>query len=98
MFHPALIAGLPAVYTRTQVGDHVTRYQTAGHYFYLVSGGNDVNFIHEASVGPFIFLVQAEILAAIRMLIRGDLAPGIHEVPAADHAAIAATWLNYFNR
>ncbi|MFG2436503.1 adenosylhomocysteinase [Streptomyces sp. NPDC048508] len=92
------LAGLPDVYTRTQVGDHVTRYKTTGHYFYLANGGNAVNFIHGASVGPFIFLVQAEILAAIRMLTRGDLAPGIHEVPAADRAAIAATWLNYFNR
>lgn len=92
------LAGLPGVYTRTQVGDHVTRYQTTGHYFYLANGGNAVNFIHGASVGPFIFLVQAEILAGIRMLNRGDLAPGIHEVPAADRAAIAATWLNYFNR
>ncbi|MFJ8073831.1 adenosylhomocysteinase [Streptomyces sp. NPDC096176] len=90
--------GLPDVYTRTTVGEHVTRYQTTGHYFYLANGGNAVNFIHGASVGPFIFLVQAEILAAIRMLTRGELAPGIHEVPAADRAAIAATWLNYFNR
>ncbi|SEQ68668.1 adenosylhomocysteinase [Streptomyces sp. yr375] len=92
------LAGLPGVYTRTQVGDHVTRYQTTGHYFYLANGGNAVNFIHGAGVGPFIFLVQAEILAAIRMLTRGDLAPGIHEVPAPDREAIAATWLSYFNR
>ncbi|MEU2668890.1 adenosylhomocysteinase [Streptomyces sp. NPDC007164] len=92
------LAGLPDVYTRASVGDHVTRYQTTGHYFYLANGGNAVNFIHGASVGPFIFLVQAEILAAIRMLTRGDLAPGIHEVPAPDREAIAATWLSYFNR
>ncbi|ROQ68237.1 adenosylhomocysteinase [Streptomyces sp. 840.1] len=89
---------LPEVYTRTKVGDHVTRYQTTGHYFYLANGGNAVNFLHGASVGPFIFLVQAEILSAIRMLTRDDLAPGLHEVAAADRAAIAATWLSYFNR
>lgn len=92
------LCGLPDVYTRTRVGDHVTRYQTTGHYFYLVNDGNAVNFLHDAGVGPFIFLVQAEILAAIRMLTRGDLAPGLHEVPAVDRAAIAATWLSYFNR
>ncbi|MEU5607508.1 adenosylhomocysteinase [Streptomyces sparsogenes] len=92
------LGGLPDVYTRTLVGDHVTRYQTTGHYFYLANGGNAVNFLHGASVGPFIFLVQAEILAAIRMLTRGDLSPGMHEVSAADRAAIAATWLSYFNR
>lgn len=60
--------------------------------------GNAVNFIHGAAVVPFIFLVQAEILAAIRMLTCGDLAPGIYEVPAPDREAIAATWLSYFNR
>lgn len=92
------LAALPDVYNRTQVSDYVTRYQTTGHYFYLVNGGNAVNFIHGASVGPFIFLVQAEILAAIRMLTRGDLTPGIHEVTTADREAIAATWLSYFNR
>ena len=75
--------GLPDVYTRTTIGDHVARYQTTGHYFYLANGGNAVNFLHGASVGPFIFLVQAEILAAIRMLARGDLDPGMHEVNAS---------------
>ncbi|MET4644476.1 hypothetical protein ABID95_004225 [Streptomyces atratus] len=60
--------------------------------------GNAVNFIPGAALVPFIFLVQAEILAAIRMLTRGDLAPGIYEVPAPDREAIAATWLSYFNR
>ncbi|NEW72519.1 NAD-binding protein [Streptomyces rhizosphaericus] len=89
---------LPDVYTRTMVCDHVTRYQTTGHYFYLANGGNAVNFLHGASVGPFIFLVQAEILAAIRMLTRGDLGTGMHEVSPADRAAIAAIWLSYFNR
>jgi adenosylhomocysteinase len=89
--------GPPDVYTRTMVSDHVTRYQTTGQYFYLANGGNAVNFLHGASVGPFIFLVQAEILATIRMLTRGDLAPGLHEVSSTDRAAIAGTWLSYFN-
>ncbi|MER8056965.1 MULTISPECIES: adenosylhomocysteinase [unclassified Streptomyces] len=92
------LAGLPAVYHRTPNGEHVTRYQTVGHYFYLLNSGNAVNFLHGASVGPFIHLVQAEILAGIRVLTRGDLGPGMHEVDATDRAAIAGTWLNYFNR
>jgi hypothetical protein len=71
------LTGLPEVYTRTMVGDHVTRYQTTGHYFYQANGGNAVNFLHGASVGPFIVLVQAEILGGIRMLTRGDLTPGM---------------------
>jgi adenosylhomocysteinase len=92
------LADLPAVYERSRDTEHITRYRTTGHYFYLLNGGNAVNFLHGASVGPFIFLVQAEILAAVRMLARGDLAAGMHEVSAADRAAIADTWLTYFNR
>ncbi|MFI7009951.1 adenosylhomocysteinase [Streptomyces sp. NPDC050145] len=92
------LEGLPDVYTRTPVGEHVTRYATTGHFFYLLNGGNAVNFLHGASVGPFIFLVQAEILAGVRMLTRGELAAGMHEATAADRRIIADTWLNYFNR
>ena len=32
------------------------------------------------------------------MLARSDLAPGMHEATADDRAAIAETWLTYFNR
>jgi adenosylhomocysteinase len=49
-------------------------------------------------VGPFIQLVQAEILAGIRMLAGGDLDPGIHDVSSTDRDSIATTWLHYFNR
>ncbi|MGI5230038.1 NAD-binding protein [Actinoallomurus sp. CA-142502] len=89
---------LPEVYERVHVDKHVTRYLTAGHYFYLLNGGNAVNFLHGASVGPFIFLVQAEILAASAMLARGELDPGIHEVSPSDRAAIATTWLDHFHQ
>jgi adenosylhomocysteinase len=92
------LAGLPEVYSRMQYGAGVTRYETTGHYFYLLNDGNAVNFLHGAEVGPFIFLVQAEILAATGRLAGGDLEPGIHEVSASDRAAIAAAWLNYWNR
>jgi adenosylhomocysteinase len=92
------LAGLPDVYSRMQCGQNVTRYQTTGHYFYLMNNGNAVNFLHGAAVGPFIFLVQAEILAATGKLASADLEPGMHEVSARDRAAIAAAWLNYWNR
>lgn len=92
------LAGLPNVYERAPVSEHVTRYLTTGHYFYLLNGGNAVNFLHGASVGPFIFLVQAEILAAAAMLANGGLEPGMHEVSPTDRTTIATTWLDYFNR
>lgn len=92
------LSGLPEVYSRMQCGPNVTRYQTTGHYFYLMNNGNAVNFLHGAAVGPFIFLVQAEILAATGRLAGTDLEPGLHEVSAQDRAVVAAAWLNYWNR
>jgi adenosylhomocysteinase len=92
------LAGLPEVYTRISCGQHITRYQTTGHYFYLLNNGNAVNFLHGAAVGPFIFLIQAEILAATGRLASSELEPGMHEVNPTDRAAVAAAWLDYWNR
>ncbi|WP_199550259.1 adenosylhomocysteinase [Streptomyces sp. N35] len=91
------LAGLIDLYERSTVAEHVTRYLTTGHYFFLLNDGNAVNFLHGASVGPFIALVQAEIIAAMRCISEGA-EPGLHRVPEPDRAAIAATWLDYFNR
>ncbi|WP_445395100.1 hypothetical protein ACSMX9_17910 [Streptomyces sp. LE64] len=91
------LAGLPACYTRSTVAEHMTRYETTGHYFYLLNGGEAVNFLHGASVGPFIHLVQAEIIAGVRALVQGGFGAGVHEVSAAARGSIATTWLHYFN-
>ncbi|MBT8226789.1 MAG: hypothetical protein HKP61_17190 [Dactylosporangium sp.] len=40
---------LDGVYQQTAVADNVTRYDTTGHYFYVLAGGNAVNFLHGAS-------------------------------------------------
>ncbi|MDI3424119.1 adenosylhomocysteinase [Streptomyces luteolus] len=88
---------LADLYERTTVAEHVTRYLTTGHYFFLLNDGNAVNFIHGASVGPFIALVQAEIIAAVHAITNGA-EPGLHHVTEPDRALIAATWLDYFNR
>ncbi|MGW6412999.1 adenosylhomocysteinase [Streptomyces vinaceus] len=93
------LARLPACYETSQAGHHVTRYSSSsGHVFFLMNHGNAVNFLHNAVVGPFIYLVQAELLAGVRMLSRGDLGPGMYEVPDADRRVIASTWLDHYNR
>lgn len=93
------LASLPPCYETSGAGEHITRYRSpGGHLFYLLNDGNAVNFIHGASVGPFIYLVQGELLAGVRMLARGDLSPGMHEVPDADRATIADLWLRHYNR
>jgi len=83
-------------YTSEHVAPHVTRYSRTGHYFYVLNDGNAVNFLHGASVGAFIFLVQAEILAAVALLADQEHEPGHHELPADIRESIAATWLDHF--
>ena len=91
------LVALAGLYTRTPVEEHVTRYSRTGHYFYVLADGNAVNFLHGASVGTFILLVQAEILAALGLLAGGGHDPGMWEVPADVRQSIAATWLTYFH-
>jgi adenosylhomocysteinase len=88
---------LADLYHQTPITEHVTRYDTVGHYFYVLAGGNAVNFLHGASVGAFIFLVQAEILAALSRLTANNTEPGYHELPNDDRRRIAETWLAHFN-
>jgi adenosylhomocysteinase len=91
------LGALAGTYEQTLVAEHVTRYHTVGQFFYVLAGGNAVNFLHGASVGAFIFLVQAEILAAAARCTAGDIEPGYHEMPEADRRRIAEIWLAHFN-
>lgn len=91
------LAALTHLYTRTSVESHVTRYSRTGHYFYVLADGNAVNFLHGASVGNFILLVQAEIIAALALLATRAYDPGMWEVPAEVRQSIAATWLRHFD-
>jgi hypothetical protein len=53
------------------------------HHFVLARDGNAVNFIHQAVLRPFIYLVQAGILACIGKLVTASsLAPGIRDLDA----------------
>jgi adenosylhomocysteinase len=91
------LAGLDVLYERSPAGDHITRYATTGHYFYVLNEGNAVNFLHGASVGAFIYLVQAEILAATAALAGRHPEPGLHECDDDTRKFIAATRLQVFN-
>lgn len=89
---------LNGLYQCAPSGPHVTRYARTGHFFYLLADGNAVNFLHGASVGAFIFLVQAEILAALALLASGaQPEPGLHELDHTERSRIAALWLRYFD-
>ncbi|MEV0968530.1 adenosylhomocysteinase [Microtetraspora glauca] len=91
------LSALTGLYARTVVEPHVTRYTRTGHYFYVLADGNAVNFLHGASVGNFILLVQAEILAALALLASRDHDPGMWEVPSDVRQSVAAIWLRHFD-
>ncbi len=92
------LGSLHGLYQCTPVGEHLTRYEITGHYFYVLADGGAVNFVHGAAVGTYIHLVQAEILAATAALSHGRFQPGLHDMPAPDRQSIARTWLDSFNR
>lgn len=78
------------------IDDFVARYSTRKRHFYVLNRGQAVNFIHGAAVGPFIYLVHAEILASISRLCEGDVRAGIQENDSALRQRIANKWLAVF--
>lgn len=90
------LQGLKASYEMQQVSEYASRYRNKDHVFYILNRGQAVNFIHGAAVGPFIYLVQAEILACIQKLARGATTPGLCEACVATRDRIAGVWYEHF--
>jgi len=78
------------------VTEHVQRYEQLGQYYYLANRGNAINFIHNAEVGPYIFLVQGECIQAVHYLSTHDLPAGLHELPVEERRSLARSWLAHF--
>jgi len=90
------LADVRSTYRRRYVTEYIDRFQSDSHHFYLLNNGNAVNFIHGAAVGPFILLVQAEILAGVSMISTSDLPNNIISVDETQRRAIADLWLDHF--
>lgn len=90
--------GLEETYHIRHISDYVTRYSSPNHHFFLLNRGQAVNFIHGAVVGPFIYLIQAEIAASISRLQRGGLSGGIHENDDSLRRAVAERWYSVFGK
>jgi adenosylhomocysteinase len=93
------LAKRPSVFISKRVSSNVDLVQTPGKYFYLFNEGNAVNFLHGAVVGDFIYLVQAEILAAVMDIVsshgRGQSKSGIREVSQRTRRTIANAWMEF---
>ncbi|MAF51305.1 MAG: adenosylhomocysteinase [Nanoarchaeota archaeon] len=67
-----------------------------GSKIHLVNGGNAVNFLHKAVVGNFIFLIQAEILFAVKTLSSKNFSNEFIEIDNETRREIASNWLKNF--
>lgn len=79
-----------------QVTNHISRYERLGQYFHLANSGNAINFIHNAEVGPYIYLVQGEIIAAIDFLCQQSHKAELTEISVAARRRLAQQWLMHF--
>lgn len=83
-------------YSRSWAGEHLVRYEIDDRYFFVLNEGNAVNFLHGAVLGPAIFLVQAEVLAAIAKLTAGVQPNQLLEIDHELRKMIARRWLERF--
>ena len=65
-------------------------------YFYLMNNGNAVNFIDNAVLGPYIYLVQSEILAAAIKIVKEETLHGLKSMTKKERQIVAIQWLQYF--
>lgn len=93
------IEGLSKTYQARPVTQNVEQYssRTTDHYLYLMNQGNAVNFVHQAVLGPYIYLAQGEILRAFQLAARSGLPNTILEVPKQERQRIATLWMDKFN-
>lgn len=84
-------------FTSKKTNANVTQYRCGQIHFSLLADGNAVNFLHGASVGPYIALVQAELIAATSLMGQGKFANGLSELDATSRQYIAGQWLDTFN-
>lgn len=80
----------------TPVTEHVSQYERLGQYFYLGNHGNAINFIHNAEVGPYIYLVQGEAIMAVDYLQNHSLEKGMANLSVAQRRKLATSWLAHF--
>lgn len=70
----------------------------AAHSFYLMLGGDAVNFKHEGVIGPAIQLLQGEVAACVAKILTGH-GQGVREVQELleeERKLVASAWLDQY--
>ncbi len=85
-------------YIKRPVNEHTTEIIDDNKTFFLFNEGNAVNFLHNAVVGDFIFLVQAEIIEAIQYLVKNKCNLGLQELSLETRKTISEKWIESVNK
>ncbi|HSW88721.1 MAG TPA: NAD(P)-dependent oxidoreductase [Candidatus Saccharimonadales bacterium] len=92
--------GLHLDYEELKETEYISRFQskTSDHFFYLFNRGRAINFLHGASVGSYIALIQAELLKALQYGFEHHdvLLHEVQQLPREEKATIARKWLEVF--
>ena len=79
------------------ISDRIEMFDDGQKTFFLINGGNAVNFVHGAVVGPAIQLIEGEKLACLSALATGQgQSAGILELDRPTREFIASVWLDHF--
>jgi S-adenosylhomocysteine hydrolase len=90
------IPSLEEEYRSEKVNDQITKYISEHNYFYLINGGNAVNFLYNSALDWFIHLTLSEQLLVVDSLINSKkYRPGIHS-STEDTKVIATAWIQEF--
>jgi adenosylhomocysteinase len=84
-------------YIVKEVSPNFEIYYNDNHYFNMLAYGAPVNFIDGAVIGPILTLVQAEIIYALKKLIKSKGDNKIIEISEDDRKMLADIWLEHFN-
>ena len=90
---------LETEYTIEEIKPNIYKYYNSNNWFYLVKKGNAVNFLHNAVMDDFIYLVMSEMIVAAQLLIKSqDLHKknNILETNESVKKKISKIWLDVF--
>lgn len=88
-------------YSKIEISKWVVKYTSTKNYFYVLNDGNAVNFLYGAALGPFIYLVMAEMLLCLNEFSsiydsdKNNDDKGIVDL-SIDRGCIANHWLREF--
>jgi S-adenosylhomocysteine hydrolase len=90
------IPSLENEYQAIKISDYITKYINEHNFFYLLNGGNAVNFLYNAALGSFIYLVLGEELTVLGSFVgKNKYKIGVN-FSQENIADIAAAWLREF--